>query len=238
MAIDNLTIPIIVSAALVDSINPCVLGVLIFLLAFMTSAFRSRTRMLLGGLFYSLVVYVTYLALGLGILRITVSIGVSTAFYWVAALVAIAAGLFEIKDFFWYGKGFSLQMIPGASERIKYYTSRIAAIQENRPGLSLLFIGLLGVFVVLVELPCTGAPYFAVLALLAKGAYADAVPFLLLYNFIFVLPLLAVVAVAYFGTSSEQMEEWRKRHRGLMRLVIGTFLIALGVFMLYSIQGF
>ena len=102
----------------------------------------------------------------------------------------------------------------------------------------MLFIGLLGVFVVLVELPCTGAPYFAVLALLAKGAYADAVPFLLLYNFIFVLPLLAVVAVAYFGTSSEQMEEWRKRHRGLMRLVIGTFLIALGVFMLYSIQGF
>jgi cytochrome c biogenesis protein CcdA len=238
MIAENLTIPIIVGAALVDSVNPCVLGVLIFLLAFMTTAFQSRTRMLLGGLFYSLVVYVTYLALGLGILKITVSVGISTAFYWVAALVAIAAGLFEIKDFFWYGKGFSLQMIPGASARIKYYTSRIAAIQQLHPGLSILFIGILGVFVVLVELPCTGAPYFAVLALLSKGAYSQAVPFLLLYNFIFVLPLLAVIAVAYFGTSSERLEQWRQSHRGLMRLIIGVFLICLGVFMLYSIQGF
>src|SRR3989338_3387615 len=171
MAIDNLTIPIIVSAALVDSVNPCVLGVLIFLLAFMTSAFRSRTRMLLGGLFYSLVVYVTYLALGLGILRITVSIGVSTAFYWVAALVAIAAGLFEIKDFFWYGKGFSLQMIPGASERIKYYTSRIENMETRHPLLLLATVVGLGIFVVMVELPCTGAHYLAVLGLLAKGEY-------------------------------------------------------------------
>src|SRR3989338_4292679 len=121
---EQLTLGIILGAALVDSINPCVFGVLIFLLAFMTRVFKSRHRMLLGGLWYSLVVYLTYLALGFGILRIAVSIGISTAFYWVAALVAIVAGLLEIKDFFWYGKGFSLQMIPGASERIKLYTQK------------------------------------------------------------------------------------------------------------------
>ena len=63
----------------------------------------------------------------------TVSIGVANGFYWVAALIAIVAGLVEIKDFFWYGKGFSLQIIPGAAPRIKIYTTKIEAIQQKHP---------------------------------------------------------------------------------------------------------
>lgn len=234
---DNLTLGIIVGAALVDSINPCVFGVLIFLLAFMTTVFKSRVRMLLGGLLYSAVVYITYLVLGFGIIKVTASIGVSSAFYWIAAIIAIIAGLLEIKDFFWYGRGFSLQMIPGASRRIKTYTKKIELIEHKHPILGLMFIAILGVFVVLVELPCTGAPYFAVLALLAKGEFATAVPYLLLYNLVFILPLLVVIAIAYFG-KTDKLEEWRKKHRGTMRLVIGLFLIGLGGFMIYSLNPF
>jgi cytochrome c biogenesis protein CcdA len=93
----------------------------------------------------------------------------------------------------------------------------------------------LGVFVVLVELPCTGAPYFAVLGLLAEGMYDKAVPLLLLYNFIFVLPLLIVIIFAYFGATSERLEALRKEHRGIMRLGIGIFLLALGIYMLMNL---
>lgn len=235
---DQLTIGIILGAALVDSINPCVFGVLIFLLAFMTRVFKSRRRMLLGGLFYTLVVYLTYLALGFGILKLTVSIGFATGFYWAAAIVAIVAGLIEIKDFFWYGKGFSLQMIPGASKRIKMYIKKVEAIEKVHPRLSMLFVGILGIFVVLVELPCTGAPYFAVLALLAKGSYTTAVPYLLLYNFVFIIPLLVMIAFAYVGKTSKSLEEWRQKHKRSMRLVVGVFLITLGVYMIYSVTAF
>lgn len=233
----NLTIGIIIGAALVDSINPCVFGVLIFLLAFMTRVFKSRSRMLMGGLLYSFVVYLTYLALGFGILKVAVSIGVANIFYWVAAVVAILAGLFEIKDFFWYGKGFTLQMIPGGAKRLKMYTQKIERLEKSHPSVLILTTALLGIFVVLVELPCTGAPYFAVLALLSKGAYAAAVPYLLLYNFVFILPLLVMIIIAYFGRS-ERLEAWRKEHRGMMRLVIGLFLIALGLYMIHSIHPF
>lgn len=234
---DNLTLGIIIAAALADSINPCVFGVLIFLLAFMTRVFKNRNRMLVGGLLYSAVVYLTYLALGFGILRVTVSIGIANAFYWIAAIIAIIAGLVEIKDFFWYGKGFSLQMLPGSGERLKAYTEKIESLNSKYPSLSMFFVALLGIFVVLVELPCTGAPYFAVLALMAKGDYALAVPYLLLYNFIFILPLFAIIGLAYLG-KGKKVEAWRKRHRGLMRLVIGLFLIALGAYMIYSISVF
>jgi len=99
---ESLTIGLIIGAALADSINPCVFGVLIFLLLFMTKVFKNKNRMLLGGILYSLVVYTTYLALGFGILKITVSVGFANGFYWAASIIARLAGLIEIKDFFWY----------------------------------------------------------------------------------------------------------------------------------------
>ena len=232
----ELTLGIVITAALIDSINPCVLGVLIFLIAFMTKVFKSRRMMLAGGLFYSLVVYVTYLLLGFGILKATLSIGIATMVYWAAALIAIAAGLIEMKDYFWYGRGFSLQMIPGSAERIKRYTAKLETMEGRHPALLFLMTALLGVFVVLVELPCTGAPYLVILGLLAKGEYSRAIPLLLLYNLVFILPLLFVIALSYFGTSSERLEEWRKKHRGIMRLAVGIFLIALGFYMIYSLN--
>ena len=49
----DINIGIIIGAALADSINPCVFGVLIFLLAFMTKVFKTPAKMLFCGLFYS-----------------------------------------------------------------------------------------------------------------------------------------------------------------------------------------
>ena len=119
--IEGLTLPIIIGAALLDSINPCVFGVLIFLIGFMTKLFKNANRMLIGGLVYTVVVYLTYLLLGIGFLKFTVSFGFSVAVYWIAAIIAILAGIIEMKDFFAYGRGFSLQMFPGTAKRIKYY---------------------------------------------------------------------------------------------------------------------
>src|SRR3989338_6992721 len=144
MPSQELTLGIIIGAALVDSINPCVIGVLIFLIAFMTRLFKSAKRMVLGGLFYTAVVYISYLVLGLGILKITVGIGIATTFYWIAALIAIVAGLLEIKDYFWYGKGFTLQIIPGGSKRLEYYTNAIGKMEQRHPALLFLMLFLLG----------------------------------------------------------------------------------------------
>lgn len=233
---DQLTIGILIGAAVLDSINPCVLGVLIFLIAFMTRLFKSPTKMLLMGLLYTGVVYLTYLLLGFGILRAALSTGLASAFYWIAALIAIIAGFLEIKDYFWYGKGPSLQMIPGASKRIKFWVNKIENMESTHPVLLFFTIIGLGIFVVLVELPCTGAPYLAVLGLLSQGDYSKAVPLLLIYNLIFIIPLIVVILISYYGTASEKLEAWRQENRGLMRLVVGLFLVTLGFYMLYSLN--
>src|SRR3989338_9714307 len=78
----DLTIGLVVAAAAADSINPCVFGVLIFLIAFMTKLFKSPRMMLVGGLFYSAVVYGVYLLLGFGILKLALNTGLAFVFYW------------------------------------------------------------------------------------------------------------------------------------------------------------
>ena len=231
----ELTLGLLVSAALLDSINPCVFGVLIFLLAYMTKVFKSKVKMLISGLIYTASVYITYLLIGLGIFTITYTSGLSKPFYWFAALIAIGAGLLEIKDYFWYGRWFTLEMLPGGSERLRKYLKIMKNLEKKYPNLSMAFSGLLGIFVVFVELPCTGAPYLAVIGLLSAGNYADGIPLMLLYNLIFILPLFVIIGLVYWGKSSKAMEKWRKKHRGLMRLVIGLFLLALGIYMIWNI---
>lgn len=226
---------LIIVTALADSINPCVIGVLLFLVAFLNKTFGSRNRMLLGGLYYTVVVYITYLVLGLGIVQVAVSFDFARTFYMFAAGIALIAGMLEIKDYLWYGKGFTLQIVPGGADRIKYYTQKIEDLQKMHPVLGFLLIGVVGIFVVLIELPCTGAPYLAILGVIAEGNnIREAIPLLLLYNLVFILPLLVVIGLSYAG-KTEAMASWRNENRGLMRLGIGMFLLFLGEYMIYSV---
>lgn len=233
--VEELTLGVVIAAALADSINPCVFGVLIFLLAYMTRVFRNKTRMLLAGMIYITAVYLTYFLLGVGIFTLAYTAGFAKTFYWFAAILAILAGLFEIKDFFWYGKGFSLQILPGGAKRIKMYSDAMKKMETKHPVLSLAIAALLGIFVVFVELPCTGAPYLAILGMLSAGEYAAGIPLLLLYNLIFVLPLFVLTGLVYFGHASRKLEKWRKENRGLMRLGIGLFLLLLGTYMIWAV---
>ncbi len=233
--VEQLTLGIVIAAALADSINPCVFGVLIFLLAYMTAVFKNKLKMLIAGLIYVTTVYITYFLLGIGIFTLAYTAGFAKYFYWFAAIVAIAAGLFEIKDYFWYGKGFSLQIIPGGAERIKKFSKVMKNMETKHPILSLGVAGLLGIFVVFVELPCTGAPYLAILGLLSSGELSAGIPLLLLYNLIFILPLFVIIGMVYAGHTVHKLEKWRKEHRGVMRLGIGLFLLALGAYMIWSV---
>ncbi len=235
MPADQISLGLVVAAAAADSINPCVFGVLIFLLAYMVKVFHSRARMLLAGMIYITAVYLTYFLLGVGIFTLSYTAGFAIYFYWFAAIVAILAGLFEIKDYFWYGQGFSLQMIPGASEKIKKYSKLMETMEKKHPSLSLAIAGFLGIFVVFVELPCTGAPYLAILGMLSTGNYSSGIPMLLLYNLIFILPLFVIVGLVYLGHTAKSMEKWRKENRGIMRLGIGLLLISLGAYMIWGV---
>ncbi len=229
MEITSLTIPILVGAAIIDSINPCAFGVLIFLLAYLFKNFHSRKLVLLHGLTYISAVFLTYLIAGLLLLPVISQLGrISAGAYVGIGIILIIFGLLEIKDFFFYGKGPSLGIFPSAGRRIEILVRHITG------KLSTSFF--LGVFVALVELPCTGAVYLGVLALVSlAGLTANNFLLLVLYNLLFVLPLVVILLLIHRGGQTEQFEKWREKYRGYMRLAIGLLLIVLGGWMIMFI---
>lgn len=229
MEITSLTIPILVGAAIIDSINPCAFGVLIFLLAYLFKTFHSQRSVLLHGLTYISAVFLTYLAAGLFLLPVISQFGrISAGVYVIIGAILVVSGLLEIKDFFFYGKGLSLSISPSAGRRIEALVRRITG------KISTSFA--LGVFVALVELPCTGAVYLGVLALVSLAGFtANNFLLLIVYNFLFVLPLVVILLLVHSGGETEKFEKWRERYRRYMRLAIGLLLIALGGWMVQFI---
>jgi len=222
---EELTLPIVIGTAIVDSINPCAIGVLILLVASLAQLSDNRKRMLLIGSIYLFVIFVTYMLAGLGLIwfqNFLINLGFAVYIGLVVGTISIILGIIEVKDFFWYGKGFSLSIPAKYAQTIKEKVKTVSV-----PGA----IGL-GALVAMVELPCTGGPYLVITALLARQFDALAFIYLLIYNFIFILPLLIIMLLAYFGLSPARMKEWKQENRKWMRLAIGLLLIGLGVFLI------
>src|SRR3989344_4103670 len=100
-------LPIVISTALVDSINPCAIGVLIILIATLLGLSHKRNKMLAIGLIYIGTVFVTYLAAGFGLLIFIQKLNLGEPLSYIVGGIVIILGAVEIKDFFWYGKGVS-----------------------------------------------------------------------------------------------------------------------------------
>lgn len=221
----DLTIPTIVSAALVDSINPCAFAVIIFLLTYLINI-GSKKRVLRIGLVYVFTVFATYFFAGLGLFLAVQSTNLSGIVYYISAIIAIIAGIINVKDFFWYGKGITLAIPKSAKPAISKWTKKASVPAAV----------ILGFLVSMFELPCTGGVYLAILGLLSNNlTKSQAIIPLLLYNFVFVLPLIAIIGFVYYGVSAKSLENWRKKKRNYMKLFSGLFMIILGVFMLIEV---
>ena len=222
------TLPVVLVTALIDSINPCAIGVLILLIATLVSLSKDKSKMLKVGTIYITAVFLTYLAAGFGLLIFIQKLNISGLLSWIVGILVIILGLIEIKDFWWYGKGISLQIPPKRAEQIKKMIKNVSV-----PGSIIL-----GIFVAAVELPCTGGPYLAITTLLAKVGFSLKVFLLLvLYNFIFVLPLIVILLLSYFGISTKKISAWKNEKKKWMRLFIGIVMIALGVLLILWAKG-
>lgn len=220
--ISNLSLPTVVVAALIDSINPCAIGVLVFMIVFLSSLEGARKKIFVLGLIYIAVVYITYLLAGIVLTRILAGITIINTIYTILGYIVIGLGLVDIVDGLTQNPKPLLSIPNRASPKIKELMTKatIPAVMA------------LGVMVSLFELPCTGGVYIAITGLIARNGFdLHAVELLALYNFIFVLPLLIIMLLAVFGLSSDTIENWRKKNRSWMRLIIGVGMVLLGIVM-------
>ena len=214
----------VVITALIDSINPCAIGVLILLISTLIVMHNNRKKMLAVGSIYILAVYVTYFLAGIGLLLFIQKLNIAQPLSIFVGGLVIVLGLIEIKDFFWYGRGISLHIPQRYVKYIEEYSKKVTL-----PGAIIL-----GIFVAAIELPCTGGPYLAITTWIAHSKIIPikAIYYLLVYNFIFILPLIIILLLVYFGTKVQKIKKWKQDYRKWMRLAIGLVLVALGILLI------
>jgi cytochrome c biogenesis protein CcdA len=229
MGIDLPTLSVVLISAAIDSINPCAIGVLILMVSVVLGGKGSVRRLLfLGGLYIG-AIFLTYLIAGLGLVYFLQSIPLFVAEYLaiIVGSIVILAGLLEVKDFFWYGRGFSLQIPPYFAQKIHQFSKNVTV-----PG-----VIFLGAFIAAVELPCTGAPYLAIITLLSLNFNAQAFMMLILYNVVFVLPLVIILLLVAGGMKIDKIKKWKQGNKGYMRFAIGYMLIGLGWLLILIANG-
>jgi len=206
---------------LADGINPCMFSVLLFLLTYLL-AIGSRRKTLKAGLAFTLTAFFVYLLFMMGLINLITLIGFLAEIKIIVGVIALVAGIIMIKDFFFYGRWFSLEIPSRAKPFIEKLIKRGTVPSAV----------LLALFSSLVELPCTsGIPLVYVTLLAQKGG--SYLFYLLWYNIFFILPLLVIIMVVSFAwTQVEKIEKWRVSFRKYMRLIAGLILLFLALALL------
>ncbi|MFC1656771.1 cytochrome c biogenesis CcdA family protein [Patescibacteria group bacterium] len=219
---------VITFAALVDSINPCAIAVLLILLSSLLMT-TNKKQALKVGLLFCLGLYIAYLLAGFGLFSIFDFLHLQQyvdIIHWTIGSLAIILGLFNIKDFIWYGKGFSVEIPkswrPLMRRFLKNITSPLGA-----------FVA--GFIIILFELPCTGGPYLFTVGYLSTLSKVVVVPVLIYYNLIFILPLLIIIGLIYWGRASvESTRKWKNRNIKILHLLAGLLLLGLGIWVILA----
>ena len=221
---DMLTdLSIIAVAGLLDGINPCAFAVLVFLLVSLMASGPGK-KVIISGLLYTSAVFIFYVMAGLGIMSIVGFSGLSFYFSIFAGIVAITAGLINITD--------ALQKNPEASLSIPASSKGVIGRFIAKATLPSSFF--LGIIVGMFELPCTGGIYLAIISLLSSEmTFYEGVPYLILYNVFFVMPLIMITFAVALGLSPKFVDSARIKYKNKLRLIMGIVLIIIGAFVVW-----
>lgn len=212
--------PLLVIAAIADSINPCAFSILILTIAFLFSLGIVRSEIIKVGAAYIIGIFLVYLLIGLGILQALHLFNTPHFMAKVGAALLIAFGAINlINEFF---PKFPIKLkIPAVAH------SKIAALMQKASIPTALALGAL---VGLCEFPCTGGPYLMVLGLLHdRGTFMSGFGYLILYNIIFVLPLAIILFIASDHSLLQKVQEWKKAELKNMKLWVGIAMVVLGL---------
>lgn len=234
MYLPQITLPTVLIAGVVDGINPCAFTVLLLFITAMLATLQGgeqnlnavRARLLGMGSIYIVAILLTYLALGVGLLK---TLDFFTRQHLPArfgALLAILFGLWMLKDFFLPDLGWRLQA-PGKVGEIARQSAKKATIPA-------LVVG--GFLIGLCTVPCSGAVYLGVLSLLALQPTALlGYGYLVLYNIVFVLPLVVILVAASARPALNRLARWNLHHKEWVRMALGGGVVAMGLLILVTV---
>ena len=217
--------------ALVNSVNPCQIAMLVLvLITILTQNKEKRRRILFVGLSFIAAVYLGYLFYGIVLVQLFQTFNLllkESAIYikYAFGVLSMLIGALQIKDFFFYKKGsfgteMPIWMRPKAKRIIEKITSPLGAF-------------ITGFIITLFLSPCTMAPLLVATERLSTLGLVGALPWLLYFNLIAVLPLIIITIIIYRGfATAEHVAQWKEKNVRILHLIAGILLLAVGLTLL------
>jgi hypothetical protein len=232
----DFTLGAVVLAGLADGLNICAITTLVFFMSVLAQVGASRRTRLALGLTFAGASYVTYFVIGLGLLE---ALHALRGFLVVRRVIELATvgvlvvlALLSFRDAWRYAHtgraaDVSLQLPAGIKRRIHTVLRRSVTVS------SVVGAGLVaGVLVTVLEGVCSGQTYAPTLVLMGREGRYAAWGLLALYNALFVMPLLVVLALVSFGLKTEQLTDWTRKHVVPSKLLLGVVFLLLAAALL------
>jgi cytochrome c-type biogenesis protein len=236
-AFGGLTAPVVIGSGFADGFNPCAFALLVLFATYTLTLVNAVTadgtptnaarRTLLGaGSLYVSAVFLTYFLIGLGLFGFLGWLGQDHLVARAASVLALVMALWMLKDVFLPGVGPSMMAPSG--------THGLMNRAMQRGGLAGMLIA--GVLVGICTVPCSGAIYLDIIAVLhASGGGPVGLALLALYNLAFILPLLLFLLFVSNRRVLGTMGRWNRQNGAAVKTVLAIAVIAMSFGLLYSL---
>jgi hypothetical protein len=202
---------------------------------------RKRKEIFWVGMGFSWTGFATHLLLGLGILSFIQHLSFLPLFsqiiYWITFGFSLFLGIFSLYDYIQLKRGrpakMTLQVPDSVKKRIhKIIRAREGELEANQEEKStrILFTAMvIGFIVTLLQSTCTSQVYLPTILFVTNipSLRSSAIFYLILYNIVYILPLLAIFSIVYWGTTSEQLAFILQKRTSTIKLFTALFFFAL-----------
>lgn len=231
----------VVLAGLVDGLNPCAFATIIFFVSYLSLSGKKGKQILITGASFTLGVFIAYLLVGLGFYKVLDLISgftsiISKVVYILTAVLCLVLAVLSIRDFIKVRQGDLNDMALKLPEPLRKRINQ--TVREGRKASSYVIGAFVtGLLISLLELACTGQIYLPVIISMSSvpAMRGQAMLYLVLYNLMFIVPLIVVFILAFYGTTSKQFTEFLRKHAGAVKIGMAIVFLILAAWLLFSL---
>jgi len=230
-------------AGLVDGLNPCAFATLVFFVSYLALSGRQGREILLVGAAFTLGVFLAYLSVGLGFYKVLDLLGdlltsLGRWIYGLTGLLCAVLAVFSFLDFLKARRGEIGDMALNLPHHLRMRINTVIRRgRESRAFVAGAFIT--GLVVSFLELACTGQVYLPTIVFVMSRPEMRirAFLFLVLYNLLFILPLIVVFILAHYGTGSKQLTRFLRERAATVKLGMTLLFATLAMWLVISVAA-